>query len=141
MIGIMSIALIDAALKYLAVTSFPIDSDPSLSPLLALALHKNPGVTFDLAIPLFIIAPVTTAILIGVARLIARLHQSQPIVTLGLISIFAGAANNLIDRLINGFTTDYVMLFRTSVINLSDALIILGVLIILVYYKINPQRT
>lgn len=140
-IGIIAVTIIDAAMKYFAVTYFPPDSTPSLSPILALALHKNPGVTFDLAIPLFIIAPITIAILIGVVRLAIRLSSSQPIVTIGLISIFAGALNNLIDRLINGFTTDYLMFFRTSVINLSDALIVLGAIIILVYYKTNPRLT
>lgn len=126
-------------MKYLAITSFPPDSNPSLSPILALALHKNPGITFDLAVPLFIIAPITIAILIGVVRLAIQLSSSQPIITIGLISIFAGALNNLTDRLINGFTTDYLMFFRTSVINLSDALIVLGAIIVLVYYKTNPR--
>lgn len=140
-IGIMAVTIIDAAMKYFAVTYFPPDSTPSLSPILALVLHKNPGVTFDLAIPLFIIAPITVAILIGVAHLAIRLSQTQPLVTVGLISVFAGALNNLIDRLINGFTTDYLMFFRTSVINLADALIVLGVIIILVYYKTNPRLT
>lgn len=140
-VGIIAISLIDAAMKYFAISSFPADSTPSLSPIIALALHKNPGVTFDLAVPLFIIAPITIAILIGVVRLAIRLSSSQPLVTIGLISIFAGALNNLIDRLINGFTTDYLMFFRTSVINLSDALIVLGVIIVLVYYKSNPRRT
>ena len=140
-IGIVTIALIDAAMKYLAIQSFPADSTPTLSPIIALALHKNPGITFDLAVPRFIIAPITIAMLIGIARLAIRLFRSQPLVTIGLISIFAGALNNLIDRIINGFTTDYLMFFRTSVINLSDALIVLGAIIILVYYKSNPRRT
>lgn len=140
-IGILAITFIDAGMKYLALASFPPDSTPSLSPILALALHKNPGVTFNIAIPLFVIIPITIVILIGITRLAIRLSSSQPLVTIGLISIFAGALNNLIDRIVNGFTTDYLMFFRTSIINLSDALIVLGAIIVLVYYKNNPRPT
>lgn len=138
--SITMISLIDAAMKYFAVRFLPPDSTPSLSPVLALALHKNPGITFNLAIPLFIIIPITIAILIGIIHLIIK-HAQQPLVRLGLVSIFAGALNNLIDRIVNGFTTDYLMFFRTSIINLSDALIVLGAIIILVYYKTNPRPT
>lgn len=140
-VGIAAVTFLDIAMKYFAISSFPADSTISLSPIIALALHKNPGITFDLAIPLFIIVPITIAILISVVRSATKLHHSQPIVSVGLWSIFFGALNNLLDRLINGFTTDYLMFFRTSVINLADALIVLGVIIVLVYYKTNPQRT
>lgn len=140
-VGIITVTLIDAAMKYFAIAAFPPDSTPSLSPIIALTLHKNLGVTFDLPIPLFIIAPVTLVILIGIIYLAIKNRNQQPLACVGLTSVFAGALNNLIDRLINGFTTDYLMFFRTSVINLSDTLIVLGVMIILVYYKTNPQQT
>jgi lipoprotein signal peptidase len=54
--------------------------------------------------------------------------------------IVAGALGNLFDRWLNGFTTDYIILFRTSAINLSDVLIVVGMLAFLWYHKGNPSE-
>lgn len=137
---LITIALIDGVLKYFAINSFPAETDLNLSPIFAFALHKNPGITFDLAIPLTIITPITILIVLGLAYHARLLFSSQPRVALGIIAVIIGAVDNLIDRMINGFTTDYLMFFKTSVINLADVLIVLGAIMILVYYKTNPHQ-
>ncbi len=137
---LFTITILDGILKYLAITTFPSESDPDLSSIFAFALHKNPGITFDLAIPLTIITPITILIVLGLAHQARSLYAAQPRATLGIIAVIIGAVDNLIDRMINGFTTDYLMFFKTSVINLADVLIVLGAIMILVYYKPNPHQ-
>jgi signal peptidase II len=133
------IALFDAALKMLALRSLPRETDPTLSPVIAFALHKNPGITFDLPIPLSIVITVTCVIIIVLAFHLPRMLNAQPCVGLGFLAIILGAFNNMIDRIVNGFTIDYIMLFRTSVLNLSDLLILFGAIMIMVYYTNNPR--
>ena len=140
-IGILlTVAALDGALKYVAITSFPPENGPALSPILALVLHKNPGITFDLPIPFWIIVPITVLIIFGLAYQARSLTNTQPRVALGIIAVIIGAVDNFIDRMVNGFTTDYVMFFKTSVINLADVLIFLGAIMILVYYRSNPHQ-
>ncbi len=140
-IGIfLIITLLDGVLKYVAIANFPPENTPALSPILAFVFHKNPGITFDLPIPFLIIAPITVAIILWLARRARTVSHDQPRVTLGIIAIIIGAVDNFIDRVINGFTTDYLMFFKTSVINLADLLILFGAITLLVYYKANPHQ-
>jgi signal peptidase II len=140
LIGILLTALLDGVLKYFAITRFPLETDPNLSPILSFALHKNPGITFDLPIPFAIILPISALIILGLTYRAREIFTTQPRVALGMIAVVLGALDNLIDRAINGFTTDYLMILKTSVINLADVLILLGAVIILVYYKNNPHQ-
>lgn len=137
---LLTAAFLDGVLKYVAITNFPPENDPALSPILALVLHKNPGITFDLPIPLWIIAPLTIAILFWLTYQARSALHTQPRVALGIIAVIIGAIDNFIDRLVNGFTTDYLMFFKISVINLADVIIFLGAITILVYYTNNPRQ-
>lgn len=139
-VALLAVALLDGGLKYLAITNFPKENDPTLSPVFALVLHKNPGITFNIAVPLAALVPITILIILGLASQAVKHFKAQPRVALGIISVIIGAASNLVDRIINGFTTDYLMFFKTSVINLADILIILGAIVILMYHKTNPRR-
>lgn len=135
----IALALVDGVLKYFAITH-PLNAQTSpLSPFLALTFHQNPGITFDLAVPFTFLIPITIAILFGLAYQERKLRATQPRVALGIVAVFVGAVDNLIDRMVNGFTTDYIMVLNTSVINLADVLIVLGAIIILVYYHTNPH--
>jgi signal peptidase II len=140
-IGILlTVAILDGALKYFAITAFPPENDPALSPVFAFALHKNPGITFDIPIPFWIIAPATVLIISVLTHQARTLFHTQNHVALGIIAVIIGAVGNFVDRAINGFTTDYLMFFKTSIINLSDVMIILGAIMILVYYTNNPHQ-
>jgi signal peptidase II len=138
--ALLAVAALDGVLKYVAITNFPSENNPTLSPILALVLHKNPGITFDLPIPFWIIAPVTVAIILWLAHQARSALHTQPRVALGVIAVIIGAIDNFIDRMMNGFTTDYLMFFKTSVINLADLLILFGAITLLLYYRSNPHQ-
>ena len=139
-IAIIAIGILDAIFKFLAIRFLPPETDPTLSRILALALHKNPGITFDIALPLALTVMVTCVIVVALVRHLPKTLATQPIVGIGFVAILVGAFNNMIDRIVNGFTTDYLMLLHTSVINLSDLLILFGAGVVMVYYTSNPQR-
>ncbi|MEK9155093.1 MAG: signal peptidase II [Patescibacteria group bacterium] len=136
---IIVVSLLDGWLKCIAINTFPDESTATLHPILSLALHRNPGIAFDIPIPLWFIAPLTIVVIALLVERAVRLRKTIPIVSLALLSVILGANNNLVDRLINGFTTDYLILFRTSAINLSDVLILLGSFTIVMYTERNPH--
>ena len=136
--GLGAIGLADGLFKYLALRQLPAEGESTLSPIIALAVHKNPGILFDLPLPLFVIAPLTLLALGALAYIFLQAWQSGNFpAACGAWAAALGALNNLLDRLINNFTTDYLIFFRTSAINLSDVLILLGVACLLWYGKTN----
>ncbi len=137
---LLTVALIDGGLKYTALRVLPTENNENLSPILAFTLHKNPGITFDIAVPFLILMPLTLCMLFGIAYHAWRFRHQQPRITLGLIAILIGATDNFIDRVVNGFTTDYIMFFNISVLNLADLLIMFGAIIIFMYYTTNPVQ-
>lgn len=136
---ILTIGIIDGGMKYIALHFLPDEHTSGLSSIFALALHKNPGVTFDLIIPHTLLIPITSGIIIALFYLFLKHKNDRSLLTIGAFSMICGATSNLIDRVINGFTTDYFMILRTSIFNLSDILILFGGILILVYYKNNPH--
>jgi len=131
------LTIADAVMKYVAIRSFP--NEELAAPVFGLALHKNPGIAFDIPIPMWIIAPLTVVLMFALLRLATKTHESAPRVSASAVLMFLGASNNFADRVINGFTTDYLILFQTSAINISDVLIILGAIGLLSYTQSNPS--
>lgn len=93
---------------------------------------NNLGVAFGLPLPNWLAAGLAIPIMIyigyRVSVILSRLtpHAPRPIFHLaGLIAIFSGALSNLIDRVLYGYTIDYLLIF-TGVFNLGDSLIIAG---------------
>ena len=129
----------DAFFKQIALARFPSDGSRVSFPL-GFALHKNPGIAFDIAIPLPIVFLLTAGVSVWlIHRLIQswKKHQFEEATSSAFILI--GAYGNLVDRWTHGFTTDYIILFRLSAINLSDVLILVGMIGFLWYYSRNPQ--
>ncbi len=138
-IGIFMFGLIDWAMKRFAIEHFADGHTVYLLPCIDFFLHRNPGITFDIPIPLSLIAIATTGIILFLVDRTSASYETDPTVTLGALAVIAGATNNLIDRIVNGFTTDYLMFFNTSVINGSDVLIVLGVVSMFWYTRSNPH--
>lgn len=132
------VACLDGVFKFFALRSLQSDALPVAWPL-DLALHKNPGITFDLAVPLWLVIPLSVLILIFLGQFVRQSWPSWKAVS-ALVIIF-GATGNLIDRLVNGFTTDYIILFGRSAINLADVLIITGAICLLYYTQNNSPVT
>lgn len=132
------VALFDAVFKFYAIArlpeigrvSFPID----------FILHKNPGIAFDIPIPLSIVVIFTLFVLIAIMYLFKKWWNLHPKRSMAAYIIAIGAAGNMVDRIINGFTTDYILIFSRSVINLSDILIIIGTILLLTYTKNRMER-
>ncbi len=137
---LLAIGLIDAWLKVYALQHFPEEQTAPLAAFFSLAVHKNPGIIFDIPLPFWFTAPITLILIIILLAMTRRgIVQKEALLFLGAWSAIVGATNNFFDRLINGFTTDYLIFFRLSAINLSDVLICLGIALLLCYRPTNSR--
>lgn len=130
------LVILDGIFKYLVIKRLSINEGRLNFPI-DISLHKNPGIAFDIPIPMWIIVVTTIIISLVLVSFAIRYWRKKPNISAYLTIILAGALGNMFDRIINGFTTDYLIFFRTSAINISDILIVTGVLLILWY---NEKR-
>ncbi|WP_050067539.1 signal peptidase II [Rhodococcus sp. RD6.2] len=102
--------------------------------LLQLRLAYNTGVAFSLGnqLPTIVILAATAAITAAIAVFAWRTApESRPIQTIGLAAIVAGAAANVIDRLLDGKVTDYFHTGWWPTFNLADTYITCGVVLVI----------
>ncbi len=98
--------------------------------------YRNPGIAFNLPLPNWLSITLTVPILLIIIFLLIKFYKDQnnlP-VFIGLSVVFWGALSNLLDRIFFQSTLDY-WLIGTGLINLSDLLIISGLIIILLPSK------
>ncbi|MBM4554970.1 signal peptidase II [Prescottella equi] len=102
--------------------------------LLQLRLAYNTGVAFSLGdqLPTVVVLAVTAAITAAISVFAWRTApESRPIQTIGLAAIVAGAAANVIDRLLDGKVTDYFHTGWFATFNLADTYITCGVVLVI----------
>jgi signal peptidase II len=58
--------------------------------------------------------------------------KAHPKIAFSSALILIGAVGNVFDRIFYGFTVDYLIFFGRSALNLSDLLIVLGVVLLLI---------
>jgi signal peptidase II len=139
--GALAVAVVaaDQATKSLVRHNVRIGSSDGIFPGVQLVHVHNRGVAFGL----FVNGGVLLVI-IGVAAVSALLiffatHSRRPLVWLPTGLLLGGAAGNLIDRLDQGYVTDFIDLPLWPAFNLADMCITFGVLSLL-YVLEGPPR-
>jgi lipoprotein signal peptidase len=112
---------VDIGLRVIALSMEPI----SQSQLIGFHLYQNTGAIGSLPIHISILILFTSALLVLIAYL--RLNTQSTKAKIGLELLFFGGFVNLIDRIVHGFTTDYILIAERSVLNIADILIFLGI--------------
>ena len=133
----LGVELLDVVFKYVAIERLPEEGGRLSSPI-DFALHKNPGIAFDIPIPLSIVIAITILITILLVKYAFRNWKTHQRSSAAALVTVIGALGNMIDRIVNNFTTDYIILFERSAINISDILIVFGA-ILLIYYTENKD--
>lgn len=135
MITCVLITAIDVIFKYLAITQPSFQKEGCFTSIACLALHKNYGIAFSIPIPMWATLLISAIIIIIIIKLLLVYKNRNKFVFCGLLLVTFGALNNFVDRLINNSTTDYLIFFNLSAINLADILIVAGVFVLLWYSK------
>lgn len=135
-----SIVLADELTKYYALHHFPFEEALVGVNVLALAIHKNFGIAFDIPFKLPIVLIMSFPFLALLGYTAVKKWGKRPDTSLALSLIVIGALGNIYDRIMYGFTVDYIILFGRTAINMSDVVIILGVLTLLFVSRRKRRR-
>jgi signal peptidase II len=119
--------LADSVLKRIALRDFPEESALVGPGLFELAVHKNYGVAFDIPFRLPLIVALTIVVLVLLINIAIKNWKETPNISIASWFIVFGALGNLMDRVLLGFTVDYLIISHRSAVNLSDVLIVIGV--------------
>ncbi len=131
LLPIAAIVLIDEWLKKIGLLSLPDASSLSNPSWIEFVIHKNYGIAFDIPFRLWIIIVISLIIGYVLLDIAWKNLRTKPNISFSAMMIVLGALGNLYDRITYGFTVDYILLFKHSAINLSDIMIVLGVVFLL----------
>ncbi len=102
----------------------------------------NTGIAFGIPINQTIIIIGTVILLPTILYLLKKeLQIKKPITQAALALILGGGVSNLIDRVAHGYVIDFISIWKWPSFNLADAFIVVGILLIVVFYgKINKNK-
>ncbi|MDF1497363.1 MAG: signal peptidase II [Patescibacteria group bacterium] len=120
--------ILDLVLKY-AVRLDWIATVDFIPGVLAITKHENYGLIGNAPIPYPIIIGLTiVALIVLFYGMKTSYKQNRFFEFLALSYVSGGALGNFIDRIMNGYVFDWILLFNTSIINIADVAITLGII-------------
>jgi signal peptidase II len=138
-IGLIAVLVaVDQTVKWAVEKYLPYQEMVDVVPLVSLFYTKNQGIAFSMLTWMnekWLIA--LMLVVVGfVAYLWAKSTPQRWISQNGFALVVAGAIGNLIDRSVNGYVVDYILVHTHSwsfaVFNLADALITIGAVAIVI---------
>lgn len=139
-LAFLAILLIDRLLKRAALLGV---RHEFMRDVLTFDLFKNEGISFSLPFSGPLLWLVSVAILAGVCLMASRDFKARHYDRAGAYALFVfGACSNLFDRVMYGFTVDYLIFFSRSAVNVADGMILGGALWLLFSRgPANPGRS
>ncbi len=122
------LAAFDEVIKFLILTRLPAEGSFVSSKILTIGLHQNFGIAFDLPVTRWLVLALTSVLILVFVWIIWKHFRTRPNIAAAAALVVAGALGNLFDRVFYGFTVDYLIFFERSAVNISDALILIGVI-------------
>jgi signal peptidase II len=136
----IAVVAADQASKALVRANIELGARDAVFPGLEIVHSRNSGVAFG-----FFSGGGIVLVIIGIASVVALLaffatHSRRPLVWLPTGLLLGGAAGNLIDRLHQGYVTDFIDPVLWPAFNLADTCITLGVVSLLYVLEGPPSR-
>lgn len=135
------VLILDQLTKWLSTMYLSMSSSYTLFPGFDLTLRHNTGAAFSFLADaagwqrwFFVILALVVSIII--ITWLKQLNKAQKMEGLGLALILGGAIGNLIDRLLNGYVIDFIVLYykewQWPAFNIADTAICVGVFLFIV---------
>jgi len=93
-------------------------------------LFQNQGIAFSIPFPTLLYWIAVTTLFIALVEYFTRLYRANNSRALFAFLVIAGATSNMLDRAIHEAVTDYIVFFSRSAVNIADAMIVLGLLML-----------
>ena len=118
----------DRIFKHIALT---LPGDFLSSSIAAFALFKNTGIAFSIPVAAWLFWPTALLVFLVLSLMFAQAFGKDRYRAAVLGCILLGALSNLIDRAFYGATIDYLIFFNRSAVNIADAMIVAGTILLL----------
>lgn len=128
---LVAVLLVDQVTKALVRAGVQLGSADPVLPLVTLVHSRNRGVAFGIFEDQ--LAVVVVAIGLAIAALVAYFatHGDRPLVWLPTGLLAGGAIGNVVDRVREGFVTDFIKLPSWPAFNVADMAITFGIVALL----------
>ena len=138
LLGVVALIVFgDEWLKYQSLQRLP-DEGSLVDPgVVEFAIHRNWGIAFNIPFQMGLVILFSVVIGLFLLHIAFQNRERHPDITFATIMIVFGAMGNLFDRIVYSFTVDYIILFGRSAINISDIVIVSGVILLL----LSSRRT
>lgn len=107
-------------------------------PYVSFHFVKNTGIAFSISLPHWLLFPLMAAAAFFLFFFFRLSCEKKDFFSFtGLLSLIFGASSNFYDRVVYGYVIDYIDIKNFSVLNFSDIMITLGLIILLFseFYK------
>ena len=122
----LGLFLLDRLVKRLALAGYEREFVPGV---LKFELFRNSGIAFSLPFSGPLVWILSVGILAAVSLMAAKEFRAKRYALAGAFGLFVfGACSNLFDRVVYGFTVDYLIFFERSAVNVADGMIVAGAL-------------
>jgi signal peptidase II len=121
------LVVLDEIFKIIVLEKLPTEGSFVIPNIFQLGLHKNFGIAFDAPVGENIIVWLSIGLILFFCWVFLQAYRKHAWYTSASALIIIGALGNLYDRLAYGYVVDYLIFFGRSAINLSDLVIIVGV--------------
>lgn len=136
-VGLVAIAVVtfavDQATKWVARSELIDGGSVEVLPFLSLTYARNTGIAFGQFQDQQAIVIALSAVAIGwMIYYFARSGGRHPLLPVALGLLIGGAGGNLVDRLRQGYVTDFLAVPDFPIFNLADTAITFGVIVLLI---------
>jgi signal peptidase II len=114
-------------------------SDTVISGVLRLVHYRNTGVAFDFLSGGGLIVVVITGIALIALLAYFAAHPGRRLLWVPTGLLVGGAVGNLLDRLINGYVTDFIKFPDWPAFNVADIAITVGVISLILVLEFGPR--
>lgn len=146
-VTVVLIVIIDRLTKYIAERNIS-EGERILAitagdtDILSFSLHKNTGAAFSSFTGQTVALAAVTAI--AIVLMIIYFHKQKhkhPMMTVTFAMIAGGGIGNLIDRVFQGYVTDFIRLFPfTFIFNFADICVVIGGILLVLYYLLIDEK-
>jgi signal peptidase II len=129
---VAAVIVADQVTKHLIVSDLALGETHRILPVLDITHLRNTGIAFGI-FPgrLELITLLTGAAVVWMITHFARAGSRHPLFPVALGLLIGGSISNLVDRIRNGYVTDFIHLSHWPTFNLADTFIVLGVALLL----------
>lgn len=135
-----AVLLVDQVTKALVRRDVELGSSDAVFPLVKLVHSRNRGVAFGAFEDSTVLVVLLIAVAVGALVWYFATHLDKPLVWLPTGLLAGGAIGNVLDRVREGFVTDFIKLPSWPAFNVADMAITFGVLALVLVVEGRDDR-